>query len=227
MSRIEQLINEIEEYIDGCKPQPFNNKKIIVDKDEIEELLAELRLRTPDEIKKYQKIISNKDAILNSTQQEADILLARAKDQADSIVADARRESDVIIGEGHKRSEELISENEIMQQAYLQANEVIAQANAQAQQIVDDAVLDANNIRESAVRYTDEMLAGIQGVIGRCMEDSQRTFAAFEDILKATTDVVEGNRRELQGVPAQEDMYEEAAEPAAAEQEDVLSVEML
>ena len=52
MSRIEQLISEIEEYIDGCKAQPFtNNKKIIVDKDEMEELLVELRLRTPDEIK--------------------------------------------------------------------------------------------------------------------------------------------------------------------------------
>ena len=38
MSRIEQLISEIEEYIDGCKAQPFtNNKKIIVDKDEMEE----------------------------------------------------------------------------------------------------------------------------------------------------------------------------------------------
>ncbi|MEI3176652.1 MAG: hypothetical protein V8S96_09590 [Lachnospiraceae bacterium] len=35
------MISEIEEYIDGCKPQPFtNNKKIIVDKDEMEELFS-------------------------------------------------------------------------------------------------------------------------------------------------------------------------------------------
>ena len=66
MSKIEQLISEIEAYIDECKPQPFtNNKKIIVEKDVIDELLVELRMRTPDEIKKYQKIISNKDAILS------------------------------------------------------------------------------------------------------------------------------------------------------------------
>ena len=35
-SRIEQLIDEIEEYIDGCKYQPLSNTKIILNKEEIE-----------------------------------------------------------------------------------------------------------------------------------------------------------------------------------------------
>ena len=60
MSRIEQLISEIEEYIDSCKFQALSNSKIIVNKEELEELLVELRLRIPDEIKKYQKIISSR-----------------------------------------------------------------------------------------------------------------------------------------------------------------------
>lgn len=49
MSRIEQLIGEIEEYIDSCKFQPLSNSKIIVNKEEMEELLVELRLRVPEE----------------------------------------------------------------------------------------------------------------------------------------------------------------------------------
>ena len=72
MSRIEQLIGEIEEYIDGCKYQPLSNSKIVVNRDELEELLVELRLRIPDEIKQYQKIISNRDVILNEAHQQAD-----------------------------------------------------------------------------------------------------------------------------------------------------------
>ena len=67
-SRMEQIIEEIEEYIDGCKYQPFSNSKIVVDKEELLELLTELRLKTPDEIKRYQKIISNKEAILADAQ---------------------------------------------------------------------------------------------------------------------------------------------------------------
>ena len=48
-SRIEQIIEEIEEYIDGCKYQALSSSKIIVNKDELEELLNELRSKTPEE----------------------------------------------------------------------------------------------------------------------------------------------------------------------------------
>ena len=71
MSRIEQLIGEIEEYIDSCKYQPLSNTKILVNKEEMEELLVELRLRVPEEIKKYQKIISQQDAILADKERAA------------------------------------------------------------------------------------------------------------------------------------------------------------
>ena len=47
-SRIEQLIDEIEEYIDSCKYQPLSSTKIIVNKEEIDELLRDLRMKTPD-----------------------------------------------------------------------------------------------------------------------------------------------------------------------------------
>ena len=67
-SRIEQIIEEIEEYIDNCKPQTFSSSKIIVNREEMEELLNELRVKTPEEIKRYQKIISNKEAILADAQ---------------------------------------------------------------------------------------------------------------------------------------------------------------
>ena len=49
-SRIEQIIEEIEEYIDNCKYQALSSSKIIVNKEEMEELLNELRSKTPEEI---------------------------------------------------------------------------------------------------------------------------------------------------------------------------------
>ena len=70
-SRIEQLIDELEEYIESCKPKFMSNSEIIVNKEEIDELLRELRMRTPEEIKRYQKIISNKEAILNDAREKA------------------------------------------------------------------------------------------------------------------------------------------------------------
>jgi len=57
-SKIEQQIDAIEDYIDNCKFQAFSKTNIIVDKDELDELLEELRNRTPEEIKSYRRIIA-------------------------------------------------------------------------------------------------------------------------------------------------------------------------
>ena len=135
MSKIEQIITEIEEYIDGSKFQPLSNTKLIVNKDTIEELLAELRLKIPEEIKKYQKIINNREMILNDAKQKADAMIAEAAAQ----------------------TTELVSEHEIMQQAYIQANDIVQQATNQAQMIIDNATTDANNIRMGAMQYTDDI----------------------------------------------------------------------
>ena len=221
MTRIEQLISEIEEYIDGCKAQPFtNNKKIIVDKDEMEELLVELRLRIPDEIKKYQKIISNKEAILASAQEEADKTVSSARSEADGILADAQAQAAGIVEESQQHSAEMVSEHEVMQQAYQQANQVVDEASAQAQKLVDDAVNDSDNIREGAIRYTDEMLGSLQAIIQKAMEQIGERYDSMMSSLHSTYEVVTGNRNELQ-LPAGE------AAAASEGKKDELNTDML
>ncbi len=68
-NKIEQIIGEIEDYIESCKYQSFSNTKIIVNKDELEDLLSELRRKTPDEIKRYQRMI-NIVCILDGSQAD-------------------------------------------------------------------------------------------------------------------------------------------------------------
>ena len=43
-SRIEQIIEEIEEFVESCKYQPLSTTKIVVNKEELEELHSELRM---------------------------------------------------------------------------------------------------------------------------------------------------------------------------------------
>ncbi len=172
-SRIEQLINEIDEYIEECKFKAFSNTEIIVNKDEIQDLLGELRLRIPDEVKLYQKIISNQDAIISDAQAQAQEMLAQATAQTD----------------------ELVNEHEIMQRAYAQANEVVAQA----QEIIDRAVAEADEVRKDAIHYTDGMLNNLQMVVGQTMDEAQGRFQAFMQTMQSTYDVVVSNREELAG----------------------------
>ena len=59
-SRIEQIIEEIEEYIDSCKFQPLSTSKIIVNKDQMDELLRELRMKTPDKSSVIRRLLQIK-----------------------------------------------------------------------------------------------------------------------------------------------------------------------
>ena len=175
-SRIEQIIEEIEEYIDrDCKFQPLSTTKIIVNKEHLDELLRELRMKTPDEIKRYQKIIANRDAIL----------------------ADAKAKADAMIEEAQVQTTELVSEHEIMQQAYEQANQVIEMATSQAQEILNNATRDANEIRLGAIQYTDDMLANMQTMLQDVVEKSNSHYSAMMDNFQQFYNTITSNRAEL------------------------------
>ena len=57
MSKIEQIITEIEEYIDNCKFQPLSTSKIIVNKDDIDELLADLGLEHRMKLRSIRRLL--------------------------------------------------------------------------------------------------------------------------------------------------------------------------
>lgn len=189
-SNMEQIIEEIEDYIEGCKFQPLSSTKIIVNKDELSELIADLRQKTPEEVKRYQKIISNKEAILADAQQKAETIVSQAKIQKD----------------------ELVHEHQIMQQAYQQASEVVMNAQRQAQELMDEAVRDANEIRMSAIAYTDAMLKAMEDLLVGSQSIFQTNFSQLNASLQNSLDIVKENRAELAH-------SETPATPAAAEQE--------
>lgn len=203
-SRIEQIIEEIEEYIEGCKYQPLSSTKIVVNKDEMEELLHELRAKTPGEIKRYQKIISQEQA----------------------IIADANERAAQIIAAAELQNTEMVSEHQIMQQAYAQANEVVMVATKQAQEILDNATLEANSIKMNAMAYTDDMLAKFEGVLVNTIDTSKARYDNLLGSLDGILEIVKANRAEMNPVetpqqpePEAAQVEEEPAEKEASEPE--------
>lgn len=193
-SGIEEIIEEIEEYVDSCKPSAFSPSKIVVNRDELDSLLEELRTKTPEEIKRYQKIISNKEAIL----------------------ADAQNKADAIIAQAQIQTNELVSEHQIMQQAYAKANEVVMLATKNAQELLDNATEDANNIRMGAIAYTDDLLNTIESVITNSMETTQARTESFLQTMQGYLDIVIANRQELTPAPAEPEKTKEQPQSAPA-----------
>ena len=174
-SRIEQIIEEIYDFVESCKPQAFSPSKVVVPKDELYDLLDELKLRTPDEIKRYQKIIANRDSII-----------ADAEEKAKGLIDDAKRETD-----------KMINESEIMQEAFSRAQEVVKNAQEQANQIILEANEDAGQIRTGALSYAEEMLGEVEKVVNHAYESAKNRCDSLVETLYGNLEVLSNNRNEI------------------------------
>ncbi len=174
-SRIEQLIEDIYEFVESCRMQPLSSTKVIVPKDELYDLLDELRLRTPDEIKRYQKIIANRDA----------------------IIADAEEKSDTILRQTREKAKDLLNEHEIMQQAYYQANEMITQASEEAERIRREAAEEAHQIRTGALAYSNDVLTEVERILANAFDTAVSRYDGFIGTLKDNLEIINNNKREL------------------------------
>jgi vacuolar-type H+-ATPase subunit H len=174
-SRIEQLIEDIYEFVESCRMQPLSSTKVIVPKDELYDLLDELRLRTPDEIKRYQKIIANRDA----------------------IIADAENKSEQILANTRDKSKELLNEHEIMQQAYYEANEMIMQASQEAERVRREASEEADQIRTGVLNYSNDILNELEKVVASVYEASVSKYDGFINALGNNLNIIRHNKQEL------------------------------
>lgn len=172
---IEQIINEMYDYIEECKPTPLSQSKIIVSREKILDFLDDLKKRTPDEIRRYQKIIANRD----------------------SIIAQAEEHAKEIENEAKMRAEQLINETEIMQAAYRQANELIQNATVEAETTKANSEAAAEQLRTGVLNYAGDILGEIETLLNSSFremkENSERLVNGIETRLTTITD----NRREI------------------------------
>lgn len=193
-NRMEQLIEEMYEYIEGCKPKGFSTTQVIVMKEEIYDILDEMKLKIPEEIKRCAKVVANKDQII-----------ANAEERAEKIIADAKRQAEM-----------LVQESEIMRQAYLQANEMVSSAQQQAKNIFSQASTDAETITMGALRYTNDMLSEVERIMAYTYEEAKAKNEAMLTTLEENLKMVRENRRELT-----EEVVPKEQETASAEEKPV------
>ena len=176
-SKIEQTIEDIYKYLETCKPAKLYANRIIVVKDELMDLLEELRLSAPEEIRRYQKVITNRDDILNDAQKRAETMLSQAQ----------------------ARTNQLLDESEIMQAAYTRAEEIMRQANEEATQLVEQAARDSDDMRRGALAYTNDLLADAKLHIQQGLKDAEAVHQRYQEALKQSVAIIDGNQSELMG----------------------------
>lgn len=187
-SKIEQVIEEIEQYIiEECKPYPLSKTKIIVDREKMEALISELQMKMPDEIKRYQKVLKNRNAILEDAQSKADAMLEDA----------------------NQNVKKLISDHEIVQMATEDANAIVEDAQKRARQILEVAENEAAELKSGSLAYVGESLDNLQLLIGNTMNTVDSKMRGVMESLHNYYTIIEENKMEIAAISAGEEQPEE------------------
>lgn len=195
-SRIENAIDEIYEYVESCKPSKLYPNKVVVEKGELYDLLDELRLCAPEEIKRYQKIINNRDGILSEAQQRAEDMLNQA--QAETA--------------------QILDQNEIVQTAYQRAEEIMNQATDEARRIINEAQEESQQMRVASLMYTNDLLNEAKHHVEESLQETENKYRMLSSALKNSIQVMKNNQEELESQLKPEKYAAPQEEPAQQEQ---------
>ncbi len=149
-----QLIDRLEELFNESKAVPFTHN-VVVDEDRMLELIDQMRIAIPDEVKKAQQLIAQRDRVMAQAQEEANRTLALAREKADQLV-----QKDSIMADAQRRADQ------VKAQALAEADNVRAEA--------DNYVLDSlTKLQAELDKLSNQVRNGI-----RTVEDEQMRKAA-------------------------------------------------
>jgi uncharacterized protein YnzC (UPF0291/DUF896 family) len=140
-----QLIDRLEELFNQSKSIPLT-RNVMVDEDRMLDIIDQMRIAIPEEVKKAQQLLGQRDRVLAQAQEEANRTLELARQKAD----------------------QLVSKEMVAQEASRRAEQILAQARTDAENIridADDYVLDSlNQLQAELERITNQVANGIRTV---------------------------------------------------------------
>ena len=106
------LLETLEDMLENSKKVPFTTRGM-VDKEEMLEIIKEIRIKLPDELKQAKWV----------------------KEERQRILVEAQKEADGIVKEAENRIISMIDEHEITRKAYEKKVEIIETANEMSREI--------------------------------------------------------------------------------------------
>ena len=130
---IDELLDLMEETMEEASGLPFTGSKRMVDIDKMRDIIDEVRLNMPTEIRQAKAIVN---------------------DRAD-IIASAKREAEAIVKKAEDRARVLVGEEQIVRAAQQRAAEILSSAQSQSREMRTTVT----DYCENMLRITEEQLA--------------------------------------------------------------------
>ena len=101
------LVDRLEELINQSRSIPFT-RNVIVDEDKILDLIDQMRVAIPEEVKKSQQVLSQKDRVIAQAKEEADRTVNIAKEKSDKLI-----DRDSIVQNARKKASQIEAEADV------------------------------------------------------------------------------------------------------------------
>lgn len=153
MEAILKLLDELEELLDQSRAIPFSNK-VSVDKDQVYGVLAEVRMKLPNEIKQAKWVI----------------------EQRNKILVDAQKEAEEIAKTAEERMLKMVDENEVTRRAYDQAANIIETSKKTSKEMR----LGANEYADEVLSIAESR---VKSLIATLQDENEKTISFLQDTL--------------------------------------------
>ncbi len=175
MDSIIDIIDDIQDLLESSKKSAFSANKITVDKQEIMELLEDIRYNIPSELAQAKRISEKCEKIVQEAHNKANVIIKQAEDQA----------------------ERLILEHEITKQAKEQADIIVEDARQDARELRRNAVNYADDLLSDVEEAVSNTLRKIEDDSREVIGQFNDSFGMLTDDLNAELEVILKNRNEL------------------------------
>ena len=134
---VEAAISRLEQLLAEARPVPLS-ASIMLNKRDVEEVVAALRAAIPEEIRQSRWVIKERDELLAQAARESDLILTDARDERARILSEtevvkaANREAERVVDQAREQAREMRLEAEDYIDAKLANFEVVLQKTMRA-----------------------------------------------------------------------------------------------
>ena len=150
MKSIEELLGELEAVMDRAKSVPFSWDKCIVDSEELNRIVEDIRINLPQEIRQAKAIVAERSTIVADANKEAQDILNKAQERAKALL-----NQEAIYKEAKEKAEKLLAASEeqaseILRGTFVYSDSILLQTEDTVNQNLETIRQARKNLREAA-----------------------------------------------------------------------------
>lgn len=190
--KVSELIRSLYEMIDEAKGS-FNGM-CRIDRDKALDILDEVNRLFPVEVDESERIITQRNALLNQAQQEAESLRQQAQFDAAQTIQQAEAQAASIVEDAEEKARRIIDASELQNRIKAKAEEImvytkkfneekIQQAEEQAAQTIAQAERRAETLKRAANEYCEDVLHRSEEALNEALGEVKESRARFMQLL--------------------------------------------